>query len=58
MFIIKKHETAADNPPIRTENRITFKIKTEHHLELLTIETMKLLGSTQSKITKNKKFLI
>ena len=32
------------------ENRITFKIKTGYHLELLTPETMKLLGSTKSKI--------
>ena len=46
------------NPSIRIyvnkiENRITFKIKTENCLELLTTETMKLLGSTKSKITKN-----
>ena len=37
----------------KTENRITFKIKTGYYLELLTPETMKLLGSTKSKITKN-----
>ena len=36
------------------ENRITFKIKNEYYLELLTPETMKLLGSTESKITKDK----
>ena len=36
------------------ENRITFKIKTGYCLELLTSETMKLLGSTKSKITKDK----
>ena len=35
------------------QNRITFKIKTGHYLELLTPEIMKLLGSTKSKITKN-----
>ena len=34
------------------ENRITFKIKTVY--ELLTLETMKLLGNTKSKITKDK----
>ena len=39
----------------KIENRITFKIKTEYYLELLTPETMKLLGSTKSKITKDKK---
>ena len=31
-----------------------FKIKSGHYLELLTPETMKLLGSTESKITKDK----
>ena len=35
-------------------NRISFKIKTGHYFELLTPETMKLLGSTKSKITENK----
>ena len=38
----------------RIENRITFKIKNRYYLELLTPETMKLLGSTESKITKDK----
>ena len=31
-----------------------FKIKTRYYLDLLTLETMKLLGSTKRKITKNK----
>ena len=35
------------------ENRIMFKIKTGYYLELLIPETMKLLGSTKSKIIKN-----
>ena len=35
------------------EKRITFKIETGYYLELLTSETMKLLGSTKSKITKD-----
>ena len=44
------------NPSIRKyinkiENRITFKIKTGYYLELLTPETMKLLGSTKRKKT-------
>ena len=34
-------------------NRITFKIKAGYYLELLTPRTMKLIGSTKSKITKN-----
>ena len=38
----------------RTENRITFKNKSGYYLELLTPETMKLLGNTESKITKDK----
>ena len=38
----------------RIENRITFKIKSGYYLELLTPETMKLFGSTESKITKDK----
>ena len=55
--ILKKHETVTDNLSImvsvnKIENRITFKIKTELYLELLMPETMKLLGSTKSKITK------
>ena len=58
-YISKKHNEKIDNPSIRTyinktENRITFKIKTEYYLELLTPETMKLLGSTKNKITKDK----
>ena len=58
-YILKKHSESVDNPPIRIyvnkiENRITFKIKSEYYLELLTPETTKLLGSAESKITKNK----
>ena len=38
-YIINKHETVTDNPPIRIyvnkiENRITFKIKSGYYLEL------------------------
>ena len=35
-------------------NRITFKIKTGHYLELLTHKTMKLLENTENRITKDK----
>ena len=57
--ISKKHNEKIDDPSIRIyvnkiENRITFKIKTGYYLELLTPETMKLLGSTENKITKDK----
>ena len=58
-YILKKHSESVDNPSIRVyvnriENRITFKIKNGYYLELLTPETMQLLGSTESKITKDK----
>ena len=58
-YILKRHGESVDNPPIRIyvnriENRITFKIKSGFYLELLTPETMKLLGSAESKITKDK----
>ena len=44
-YIIKKHETIADNTPAqiylnKIKNRIVFKIKTGYKLELLTEETM------------------
>ena len=38
----------------KIENRVTFKIKNGYALELLTPETIKLLGSTKNKITKDK----
>ena len=58
-YIRKKHSENFDNPSIKIyvnkiENRITFKIKTRYYLELLTPETMKILGSTESKITEDK----
>ena len=37
----------------KIENRITFKIKTGYYLELLTPETIKLLGRTKNKKTKD-----
>ena len=58
-YILKKHNENVDDPSIKIyvnkiENRVTFKIKNGYYLELLTPETMKLLGSTESKITKDK----
>ena len=57
-YIIKKHGTVTGNPSMmiyvdKIENRITFKIETEYYLKLLTPETLKLLGSTKNKITKD-----
>ena len=57
--IIKKHKTIADNPPVqiyvsKNKNRIVFKIKTGYKLELLSPETMKLLGSTKKNVDQDK----
>ena len=57
-YIFKKRGENTVNPSIRIhvnkiENRITFKVKAGYYLELLTLETMKLLRSTYRKITKN-----
>ena len=40
--------------PSKVKNRIVFKIKTGYKLELLTPETMKLLGSKKKVVDKNK----
>ena len=58
-YILKKHGENTDKHSIqiyvnKIENRITFRIKNGYSLELLTKETMKLLGSTKNKITKYK----
>ena len=59
-ILSKKHEAVNVNPPIRIyvkktpENRIIFRIKTGYYLKLLTIETVKLLGSPKNKMTKDK----
>ena len=50
-YILRKHNENIDYPSIiiyvnKIENRITFKIKTGYYLELLTPQTMELLGST------------
>ena len=58
-FIIKKHETLTENPPVqiypnKIKNRIVFKIKTGYKLELLTPKTMKKLESTKKDLDKDK----
>ena len=58
-YILKIHGENADKPSVqiylnKIENRVTFKIKDGYRLELLTLEKMKLLGSTANKITKDK----
>ena len=58
-FMIKKHETLTEIPPIqiypnKIKNRIVYEIKICYKLELLTPETMTLLGSTKKDIDKDK----
>ena len=58
-FIIKKHETLTENPPVqiypnKIKNRIVFKIKIGYKLELLSPQTMKLLGSTKKDVDQDK----
>ena len=58
-YIIKKHETIGENAPIliyanSINNRIVFKIKTGYQLELLSKETMTLLGRTKDIIDVDK----
>ena len=58
-YIFKKHEEYIDKQSVqiyvnKIENRVTFKIKNGYRLVLLTPEILKLLGSTENKITKAK----
>ena len=58
-YILKKHGENTDKPSVqiyvnKIENWVTFKIKNGYSLELLMPETMKLLESTEIKITKEK----
>ena len=57
-YILKKHSQKTDKPSVqiyinKIKSRVTFRIKNGHSLELLTHETMKLVGSTENKITKD-----
>ena len=58
-YISKKHGEDIDKPSVqiyvnKNENRVRFNIKSGYSLELLTPETMKLLGNTKNKLTKDK----
>ena len=58
-YIIKRHEALGENAPIliyanTINNRIVFKIKSGYKLELLSKETMKLLGNTKDIINVDK----
>ena len=59
LSIFKKHGDDIDIPSVqiyvnKTEHRVTFKIKNGYSNELLTPETMKILGNTKNKKTKNR----
>ena len=58
-YILKKHGENTDKLSVKTsvnkiKNIITFKIKNGYSLEIVTPETMKLLRSTENKITRDK----
>ena len=58
-YIIKKHDTAADNPPVQIytnsiKNKNDFKRKTGYKLELSSPETMKSIGSTKKGVGQDK----
>ena len=58
-YIIKKHETISNTSPIliyvnKIKNRIVFKIKSGYKLELLSKETMALLGSSSNTTESDK----
>ena len=58
-YILKNHREYTNKPSVRIyiskiENTVTFKMKDGYSLEFLTPETMKLLGSSESKRCKDK----
>ena len=58
-YIFKKHGENIGNPSVKIyinkiENRIKFRNKNGYSLELLTTKTIKLLESTENKITEDK----
>ena len=58
-YILKEHGENVDKPSVqiyvnKIDNVITFKTRNGYALEILTPDTMKLLGSTENKITKDK----
>ena len=58
-YILEEHGENVDKPSVqiyvnKIDNVITFKTRNRYALEILTPDTMKLLGSTENKITKDK----
>ena len=59
-YIIKSYKTITNNPPTqiffhRIKNRVIFKIKKGCRLDFQSQEKMKMLGSTDKEIDKDKK---
>ena len=59
IFIIKNPENLTENSPVqiypnKIKNRIVFRVKTSYKLELLSPETMKLLGSAKKDVDQDK----
>ena len=54
-YILEKHGENIEYVN-KIKNRITFKIKKEYSLKLLTPEAMRLVESTKNKITEDKKW--
>ena len=55
----QKIKTLTENPtvqiyPHKIKNRIAFRIKTDYKLELLIPETLKLIGSAEKDVDKDK----
>ena len=58
-YIIKKHDTIVDNPPVQIDtnkikNRTAFKINTGYELELLSPKIIRLLQSTNNNVDQDK----
>ena len=58
-YILKKHGESIGNVSVKTyvnkiKKRIRFRIKNGYSVEISTPETIKLLGSTENKINKEK----
>ena len=58
-YIIKKHDTIVDNPPVQIDtnkikNRTAFKINTGYELELLSPKIIRLLQSANKNVDQDK----
>ena len=56
---MNKYETIVNNCPVqifanKIKNRLVFKLRTDYKIELLSPETMELLGTTKKDIDQDK----